>query len=119
MSTRPARGERMAEVVVGGIKVVYEVSGEGPPIVLVCGTGQQAEMLHSFGAVGGLLEAGYQVITFDNRGIPPSDVPPPPYTVEEMAEDTIGLLEHLDRGPYVLHGTSLGGLIVQTVALKR
>ena len=64
-------------------------------------------------------DAGYQVIAFDNRGIPPSDVPPPPYSVTQMAQDAIGLLEHLDRGPYALVGSSLGGLITQTVALQR
>jgi pimeloyl-ACP methyl ester carboxylesterase len=66
-----------------------------------------------------LLDAGYQVIAFENRGIPPSDVPPAPYSVSQMAQDTIDLLEHLDRGPYTLMGASLGGLITQTVALQR
>lgn len=109
----------MPEFTANGVKLVYNVHGDGPAFVLVCGTGQPAVMWNAFGTVDGLVEAGYQVVTFDNRGIPPSDVPEPPYTVEEMADDTIALLDHLGLAPYVMQGSSLGGLITQTVALRR
>jgi pimeloyl-ACP methyl ester carboxylesterase len=66
-----------------------------------------------------LIDAGRTVIAYDNRGVPPSDVPPPPYTVEEMADDAIGLMEHLALGQYDVIGASLGGCIAQTVALRR
>jgi pimeloyl-ACP methyl ester carboxylesterase len=59
------------------------------------------------------------VTTFDNRGMPPSEVTPGPYTVDGMADDAIGLLEHLGGGPRILMGASLGGLITQTVCLRR
>ena len=106
------------EVVVDGVRLVYDVQGEGPPVLLVCGTGMPAAMW-SMLAAPPLLEAGYTVVTFDNRGIAPSDIPAPPYTVEEMAGDAIGLLEHLDLGPVAALGGSLGGTIVQNVALRR
>jgi pimeloyl-ACP methyl ester carboxylesterase len=108
----------MAEVVVNGVRLVYDVQGDGPPVLLVCGTGMPAAMW-SVLAAPSLLEAGYSIITFDNRGIAPSDIPPPPYTVEEMAGDAIGLLEHLDLGPVAILGASLGGTIAQNVALRR
>src|SRR4051794_1037866 len=108
----------MAEVVVNGVRLVTETRGDGPPVVLVCGTGQRADMWWMFGG-SALLEAGYQVTVFDNRGMPPSAVPAPPYSVSDMAGDAIGVIEHLDRGPVVLMGASLGGLITQTVALRR
>jgi pimeloyl-ACP methyl ester carboxylesterase len=63
--------------------------------------------------------AGHTVITFDNRGIAPTSVPPGPYTVEQLADDAIGLLEHLDLGPAVVFGASLGGTIAQRLALQR
>ena len=109
----------MSEIKVGNIKLVYEVHGNGPPVVNINGTGLAAAQWWQLGFGQKLLNAGYQVITFDNRGIPPSDVPSPPYSVNQMAQDAIGLLEHLDRGPYTLMGSSLGGLITQTVALQR
>ncbi len=109
----------MSEVQVGQVKLSYEVRGHGSAVVNICGTGGSAALWWELGLGQKLLDAGYQVVTFDNRGIPPSDVPPPPYSVTQMAQDTIGLLEHHDRGPYTLIGSSLGGLITQTVALQR
>lgn len=108
----------MAEVVVDGVRLVYDVQGEGPPVLLICGTGMPATTW-AFTATPHLLGAGYQVITFDNRGIPPSDVPPGPYSVEQLADDVIGLLEHLDVGPVAAMGASLGGTVLQCAALQR
>jgi pimeloyl-ACP methyl ester carboxylesterase len=101
------------------IELAYDVHGDGPPVVLVCGTGQAASSWTQTGTVRMLTENGYSVVTFDNRGIPPSDVPDGPYTVEEMADDAIALLDHLGTAPFVLMGASLGGLITQTIALRR
>ena len=109
----------MSEIRVGNMKLVYEVHGNGPPLVNINGTGVAASQWWQLGLGQKLLDAGYQVITFDNRGIAPSDVPPPPYTVSQMAQDAIGLLEYLGYGSYSLIGASLGGLITQTVALQR
>jgi pimeloyl-ACP methyl ester carboxylesterase len=66
-----------------------------------------------------LNRAGYQTLTFDNRGIAPSDVPPGDYTLEEMVADTIGLIEALDYGPCHIVGTSLGAMIAQQIAADR
>jgi len=109
----------VAQVTVNGVRLVYETRGEGVPMLLVCGTGQPAETWSMFGTTANFVDAGYQVTAFDNRGIPPSDVPEPPYAVSEMAEDTIGLMEHLGAAPFVVMGASLGGVITQTVALRR
>jgi pimeloyl-ACP methyl ester carboxylesterase len=109
----------MSEVQVGQVRLSYEVRGHGSPVVNINGTGRSAELWWQLGLGQKLLDAGFQVTAFDNRGIPPSDVPPPPYSVPQMAQDAIGLLEHLDCGPYILNGSSLGGLITQTVALQR
>jgi pimeloyl-ACP methyl ester carboxylesterase len=43
----------------------------------------------------------------------------PPYTIDDMAEDTLGLVDALELGPVHLVGASLGGFIAQTVALRR
>jgi pimeloyl-ACP methyl ester carboxylesterase len=106
------------EAVVNGVKLSYEVRGEGPPVLLICGALQPASTWWLFGGQT-LVDNGHTVIAFDNRGVPPSDVPPPPYTIEDMAADAIGLMEHIGLGPYAVLGGSLGGLIAQTVALRR
>jgi pimeloyl-ACP methyl ester carboxylesterase len=63
--------------------------------------------------------AGFRTIVFDNRGIPPSSCPAPPWTVSDMADDASGLIDELGLGPCHLIGGSLGALTAQTVALRR
>lgn len=108
----------MSDLDVDGVRIAYDVQGEGPPVLLVAGTGMPAAMW-GVTAAPHLLGAGYQVVTYDNRGVPPSDVPPAPYTVEVMAGDGIAVLEHLGLGPVAVMGASLGGTITQHMALQR
>jgi pimeloyl-ACP methyl ester carboxylesterase len=109
----------MPVAVVNGIDIAYEVHGEGEPIVLVCGTGQRADSWSFLGMVGEPVDLGYQVITFDNRGMAPSGCPDGPYSVESMAEDTVGLIEHLGLSGVRMAGISLGGFITFQVARSR
>ncbi len=110
----------MAKVKVGDINLSFEVEGEGPPLVIVNGGGASVAQMKEIGANDQKkLLAEYKLIRFDNRGIPPTDAPLPPYTINQMADDTIGLLEYLNLAPYNMMGESMGGLITQTVAVKR
>jgi pimeloyl-ACP methyl ester carboxylesterase len=109
----------MKEAVVNGVRIAYDTRGDGDPVFYVCGTGMPARTWDLLGGRERLIQNGFESIVFDNRGMPPSECPPAPYTVEEMASDAIGLMEHLGRGPYRLLGASLGGLIAQAVSLRR
>lgn len=108
----------MPTATVGGVRLAYEVSGDGPPVLLVCGTGQPAFSWH-LAIAPALRAAGYTVVTFDNRGMPPSDVPAPPYSIDEMVADAAGVLEAVGLGPARVAGHSLGGIIAQELALAR
>lgn len=108
----------MPEVKSNGITLAYNVYGEGEPVLLVAGTGQAAMTWDLF-QVPALVAAGYQVVTFDNRGMPPSECPPEPYTVGEMAADAAGLIEALGLAPCRVAGLSLGAFITQELALAR
>ena len=110
----------MPNAVVNGIRIAYEDHGDasGLPLVLVCGLSQPASTWSS-SILPGLAAAGYRVITFDNRGVAPSDAPPAPYTVAEMAADTAALIERLGVGPCVIVGYSLGAWICETLAADR
>src|SRR5688500_14302587 len=66
--------------------------------------------------VPALVEAGYRVITFDNRGISPAE---PGFTVDDLVADTAGLIEHLGLGRCRLVGTSMGAQVVTELALAR
>ena len=105
----------MPKVKVSDIELNYDIVGEGDPVLLVTGWG--ADSMAWLMNTPPLAER-YKVVTVDNRGMGLSDRPHTPYTVEMMADDTIGLLRHLDLGPVHLVGHSLGGMISQHVALR-
>ena len=108
----------MGQVRAGGIDIAYDVHGVGArgTVLLVCGTGQPAVMWGALGTTDALTEAGYQVVTFDNRGMAGAACPAPPWTVGDMATDAAAVLEAV--GPAHVVGASLGALITQTLALR-
>jgi pimeloyl-ACP methyl ester carboxylesterase len=85
---------------------------------------------------GALVDRGFFVVRFDNRDVGLSshmhDAPPPDvlaafvhgdsssasYRLEDMADDTVGLLDALGLGSVHLLGASMGGMIAQTVAIR-
>jgi pimeloyl-ACP methyl ester carboxylesterase len=71
--------------------------------------------------VPALVAAGYRAVTFDARGVVPVplDVEPDGFTLEDLVEDVAALIEHLGGGPAAVVGTSLGGRVVQELALAR
>lgn len=106
------------DVVRDGVRLSYEVAGEGPPILLIAGCGQPAAAWEFFGAPG-LRDAGHTVVTFDNRGMPPSDAPPPGYSIADMAADAAAILEHLGIVDAVVIGASMGAWITVELAATR
>lgn len=100
---------------INGIKICYEIHGDGDPIILVHGFGDKKEV---WLAQVGVLAAHYKVITFDNRGAGKSDRPDEPYTMEIYADDIRGLMDFLKIDTTHLIGWSLGGMIIQYFALK-
>lgn len=108
----------MPDATVNGVRLTYETRGQGEPVLLVCATGQPA-FSWDLAVAPALVAAGYRVVTFDNRGMAPSEAPPPPYSVAQMAADAAGLVEHLGTGPCRVAGLSLGAFITQELALAR
>lgn len=108
----------MAFVTANGIRLSYQRTGHGDPVVLIMGSaaGGRLWTMHQTPALN---RAGYETVTFDNRGIAPSDAPTGRYRVDDMIADTIGLIEALGVGPAALVGTSLGASIAQELALAR
>ncbi len=105
--------ESYAEV--NGIKICYEILGEGEPVVLVHGFGSKKE---SWIAQYKPLAEHFQVIRFDNRGAGKSDRPKGEYTMEIFADDIAGLMNNLNIEKAHIIGWSLGGMIVQNFVLK-
>lgn len=98
-----------------GISLYYEESGSGEALLLLAGFSAHS-MLWAMQTP--VLSQHYRVISFDNRGIGRSDAPPGPYSTRQMAEDAIGLLDHLGIERAHVIGWSMGGMIAQELALN-
>jgi pimeloyl-ACP methyl ester carboxylesterase len=107
----------MATVELDDVTIDYQVRGEGEPVVLICGCGQPA-VAWDLGVAPGLIAAGFQVVTFDNRGVAPSTSPPAPYSIDQMVGDTLGLLDHLGMGAARLAGYSMGGWVAEAICAR-
>jgi pimeloyl-ACP methyl ester carboxylesterase len=108
----------MPFVSANGIRLAYERAGNGERVIMIMGSGAGGNVWTPY-QVPALTRAGYEVITFDNRGVPPSDVPPGDYSLDDMVADTVGLIEALGSEPCRLVGTSMGGMIATELAISR
>jgi pimeloyl-ACP methyl ester carboxylesterase len=103
---------------VNGIQLAYEIQGEGDPVVLIAGKGMPAFAWNTHLAPV-LRNGGYRVVTFDNRGMPPSDASAAPYTMAQLAADAAGLIEALELTRCRVVGYSVGAMVAQELALAR
>ena len=121
-----------------GIRMAYEEFGDAdaPVVLLVAGLYNQL-IRWPLEFCDLLVERGFRVVRFDNRDIGltdkmEGDVAPSflrlglssllgipvkvPYTLNDMAADTVGLLDALDIKSAHIVGISMGGMISQLVA---
>jgi aminoacrylate hydrolase len=103
----------MPTVSIGDADLYYEEAGVGPPLLLVpglsgLGSFWSAQMAH--------FAMEYRVVTHDHRGAGHSTHSRIRYSVEQMAEDVLRLMDKLgiDRAHFVGHST--GGAIGQVIA---
>lgn len=95
---------------VNGIKLCYDIHGQGDPVILIHGFGDRKE--HWRAQVGDLSKH-FKVIRLDNRGSGKSDRPDGDYSMELYASDIAGLLDVLGIKQTYIVGHSLGGMMVQ------
>src|SRR6202007_1735547 len=89
-----------------GCSIYYETHGDGQPVILI--NGLIADH-NAWRAVLPALSDKYNIISLDNRGTGKSDTPRGDYSVEQMAQDVLNLMEHLSIKNPVIVGHSLGG----------
>jgi pimeloyl-ACP methyl ester carboxylesterase len=118
-----------------GVTLCYETFGDSddPPVLLVMGLATQMIAWHE-DFCAELADRGLYVIRFDNRDIgrsthfdfrPPSPTRmvrrrfgPEQYTLSDMAQDAVGLLDALGISPAHVVGASMGGMIGQVMAAE-
>jgi pimeloyl-ACP methyl ester carboxylesterase len=100
-----------------GVRLAYQRSGRGDDVLLIMGTGAAGHVwdMHQTPALHG---AGFATVTFDNRGIGPSDAPPGKYSLADLTADTKGLIESLGLAPCRIVGMSMGALIAQELSIE-
>lgn len=128
----------MPRAAIGELELEYEIHGKGEPMVLIMGIGAQMLLWHD-DVVSRLVDRGFQVVRFDNRDVgrstwldhqqvdKPGQILPraylglpigAPYTLSDMALDTVGLLDHLGWPRAHIVGASMGGMIAQHIAIE-
>ena len=102
-------------VQVGDIDIAYKMSGKGEPILLI--PGGSADKNAWDPSFINDLSSNHTVIVVDPRGVGNTTIGSKPYTVEQLANDTAGLLDALKIQNANVLGYSLGSYIAQQLAL--
>lgn len=98
-----------------GTRLHYLVEGHGPPLVLV--GGKTSDIEGAWWRYIPVLAKRLRVIAIDNRGSGASGKPDTPYTTRLMADDALAVLEAAGERSAHWFGLSLGGMILQELAL--
>lgn len=98
-----------------GIRLYYEIYGEGSPILMIHGNGSSiAGMRFQIDA----FRKDHRVIAMDSRDHGKSGDSPGPVTYELMTDDLAALLDHLGLGPVDVVGHSDGGIEALLLAIR-
>jgi pimeloyl-ACP methyl ester carboxylesterase len=99
----------------GTVTLHWESFGEGPAVLLIPGQGMTVD---GWWATIPVLARSLRVIAFDNRGTGRSSRVPWPYSVAQMAQDAVAVLDAAGEQHAHVYGISLGSLVAQEVALR-
>jgi pimeloyl-ACP methyl ester carboxylesterase len=101
---------------VGDIQMGYRTYGNGYPLVMIMGYGNTMRLWDP--VLIRSLSSYYKLIIFDNRGMGNTETGQRPFSIEQFADDTAGLMGALDIPQAHVLGWSMGGLIAEEVALR-
>jgi pimeloyl-ACP methyl ester carboxylesterase len=98
----------MATIEIGGVKLWYDRSGDGPSLVQLHGL---ALGHANFAYVSPHLQQHFQVLDYDMAGFGDSELPARPYDFSDWTNELVALLDALDIRQTHVHATSSGGPI--------
>jgi pimeloyl-ACP methyl ester carboxylesterase len=98
---------------VGDIDIAYKTFGKGEPILLVSGAGGDMNNPSTLE----VLSSNHTVIVFDNRGVGNTTTGSKPFSIQQFANDTAGLLDALKIRKADVLGYSMGSFIAQQLTV--
>ena len=105
----------LEKVHVGDIDVAYKMFGKGDPILLFNGASDGMDAWDPSFLTG--LSSNHTVIAFDQRGIANTTAGSNPYTYQQLANDSAGLLDALNIPKADVMGYSLGSYLAQQLTM--
>ena len=103
------------KVHVGDIDIAYKMLGKGDPVLLFNGASDGMDAWDPSFLEG--LSSNHMVIAFDTRGIGNTTTGSKPYTYQQLANDSAGLLDALKIPKADVMGYSLGSYIAEQLAI--
>src|SRR5262245_53883510 len=105
----------MSRLRVGDLELAYEVTGDGPPLLLVMGLGGDRR---GWDLVRPELARRHRLVLLDNRDAGESSEATAAYGLADMAADALALMDHLGIDRFHVLGASMGGAIALHLALQ-
>jgi 3-oxoadipate enol-lactonase len=99
-----------------GVSLYYELEGAGKRLLVISGTG--GDLRHQPRLTDGPLVESFEVLSYDQRGLGQSSVPPWPYAMADFADDAAALLHAVGWEDCLVLGISFGGMVAQEVAIR-
>lgn len=99
----------------GPVRMAYERTGDGPPLVLMHGAEASRQM---FAALAALLAPRFTVIAYDQRDCGDTEGPAQAATLADLADDAAALIRGLGHERAHVFGSSYGGRVAQALALR-
>lgn len=106
----------MSFITANGLRIWTERKGEGPPLLVISGTGN--DLRRKPNVLDGPLARHFEVAAYDQRGLGQSDKPDGPYTMADYADDAAAVLDALDWQAAHVVGISFGGMVAQEFAVR-
>lgn len=106
----------LKKVHVGDIDIAYKMIGKGEPILLISGLGGGMNGWES-STLEELSSSNHTVIVFDNRGVGNTTMGTKPFSIQQFANDTAGLIDGLKLQKADVLGYSMGSFVAQQLTL--
>ncbi len=98
------------------LKIYYERTGSGDPLLVISGTGSDLRNKPNF--MDGPAPKHFDTLAYDQRGLGQTEKPEMPYSMADYADDAAALLDTIEWSRAHVIGVSFGGMVAQELALR-